>query len=437
MKETIKYDNWMKFLTVSVIVIIVSVFTLTVTNTHLAKGTFSAETTCSDFYDGPTCESMGCSWSVTTGCTGTVNPPSSSVPPSCAINWYLSGGKCVECPNGYKSSGGSSTICYISCSANTYLASANATSCTQCSNGKTSKAHNVNYGNTSSCTCVYPQGQTQCESAQTGRKCSLVGGCYVPDGCKTGYTDLNGICAPSSEPPTCSSDRTYYPTGEPECESKSNGYVCSCDLKFCCKVTTTPLGGDGYECTNPGGFKGTCGQSTLRVCQGGGQFSCKLGSSTYTYTCQYEGTDANGLSISNCTLNNTSTCSSLIPSGWILGGESKSSCITSAESKCGTGKYEGCQTAIHDEDNTISCFSYKCSESGSGGGGNISPNPTSTEPPKSTEKPTSTQSAASTEKNVPSSNPQTGTAGIIVAWIVGLVAIVYALWYFRKSSSIK
>ncbi len=34
-----------------------------------------------------------------------------------------------------------------------------------------------------------------------------------------------------------------------------------------------------------------------------------------------------------------------------------------------------------------------------------------------------------------SNNPQTGTVGIIVVWLVGLLSIVYALWYFKKNTS--
>ena len=34
-------------------------------------------------------------------------------------------------------------------------------------------------------------------------------------------------------------------------------------------------------------------------------------------------------------------------------------------------------------------------------------------------------------------NPKTGTFAIIIAWLVGLIAIVYAGWYFKKSSKIK
>ena len=33
-------------------------------------------------------------------------------------------------------------------------------------------------------------------------------------------------------------------------------------------------------------------------------------------------------------------------------------------------------------------------------------------------------------------NPKTGLTGIVIAWMVGLSAIVYSLWYFKKSSSI-
>lgn len=36
----------------------------------------------------------------------------------------------------------------------------------------------------------------------------------------------------------------------------------------------------------------------------------------------------------------------------------------------------------------------------------------------------------------PSSNPKTGTVGIIIAWIVGMGTIIYAMWYYRKSASL-
>ena len=67
---------------------------------------------------------------------------------------------------------------------------------------------------------------------------------------------------------------------------------------------------------------------------------------------------------------------------------------------------------------------------GNGGGGN-----NSTVTPTTT--PTTNATTTPTEKPNTSNNPQTGTVGIIIAWVIGLSAIVYSLWYFKKSFSIK
>ena len=54
-----------------------------------------------------------------------------------------------------------------------------------------------------------------------------------------------------------------------------------------------------------------------------------------------------------------------------------------------------------------------------------------------TTTPTTNATTTPTEKPNTSNNPQTGTVGIIIAWVIGLSAIVYSLWYFKKSFSIK
>ena len=68
-----------------------------------------------------------------------------------------------------------------------------------------------------------------------------------------------------------------------------------------------------------------------------------------------------------------------------------------------------------------------------GGNGGATPKPT-------TQKPSSTQKATATPttkvETTPTSNPQTGTIGIVVAWMVGLSAIVYSFWYFKKNSMV-
>ena len=65
------------------------------------------------------------------------------------------------------------------------------------------------------------------------------------------------------------------------------------------------------------------------------------------------------------------------------------------------------------------------SGSSGGGGNNDTVTPTTT--------PTNTPTNNSNDSNT-SNNPQTGTVGIIIAWVVGLSAIVYSIWYFKKSS---
>ncbi len=70
---------------------------------------------------------------------------------------------------------------------------------------------------------------------------------------------------------------------------------------------------------------------------------------------------------------------------------------------------------------------------GSGGGGTTK-TPTPTAKITNTSKP-----ATSTPTTVPTSpeNPETGTFAIIVAWIVGLVAIGYSLWYFKQMNKVE
>ena len=223
--------------------------------------------------------------------------------------------------------------------------------------------------------------------------------------------------------------------------------------------------------------------------------------------------------------NGSSTCASLIPSGSLFGGESKSTCQTTANRTCGTGKYTGCEHAIHDEDDTISCFSYKCVTSpptptpsggttppggdgsgGDGSGGDGSGGGSSTDPSGETKtcyvcvsgessqyvwasSSANAAMAATTLSGITSKNcattsesncqgiavsncyecngtkkyvmatsdadaksqsggtsctivttnkcnevnpPKTGTFGIIVAWIIGMMTIGYAMWYFKK-----
>ena len=121
MKEIAKYDNWFKILSISVIVIVVCVFTLTVSNTHLAKGTYGATltTTCGPFNkraelsaciadanaNGYDCteklENQNDEPIFTATCTKDVTDPATPTPNKCANKTiffsYSQGGEGIPC----------------------------------------------------------------------------------------------------------------------------------------------------------------------------------------------------------------------------------------------------------------------------------------------------------------------------------------------------
>ena len=74
---------------------------------------------------------------------------------NCGVGTYSTGGaaSCTTCPSGYTSAAGANaqTKCYMSVGGGKYVATARASSATNCPAGKYKAAHTVYYGNTSSC----------------------------------------------------------------------------------------------------------------------------------------------------------------------------------------------------------------------------------------------------------------------------------------------
>ena len=105
-------------------------------------------------------------------------------------SYYNSADSCSTCPSGYTSNSGTSVItgCFMNVPAGYRLATANASSPSQCGGGQYKEAHTVNYGSTSSCnTCsagTYSNAGagscTACPSGYTsGNGASGVGSCYM------------------------------------------------------------------------------------------------------------------------------------------------------------------------------------------------------------------------------------------------------------------
>ena len=47
-----------------------------------------------------------------------------------------------------------------------------------------------------------------------------------------------------------------------------------------------------------------------------------------------------------------------------------------------------------------------------------------------------TKCSGSSSPSSQPSNPDTGTAGIVIAWIIGIIAIGYSFYYFKKMNSL-
>ena len=409
MKETKKFDNWIGFLSISVVVVIVCVFTLTISNTHLAKGTYGAS-------------------SVTVYSAGD----------SAYFN-------CV-----------SATLidqdCYMSCGQGACLDPEE--DCPKVSGYQ--------------CSCKYTD-KNDCES-KTGKTCSntkylteslgLVGiVCYGPDGqnSSTSSTSSGTSSGGSCGGCYCNSDGT-------ECE-----YVSSTLISCMTKVAALTINGytrnnksegqcTGCQKTDRGSGCYVCGNSqsgtrqyytvdpekdvcnSQRGCTRIGN-TCESTASDNTRTVllkNAEGTTGNGYFVVNrdsnkiIVFNPTKNCS-------------KWSTVPCANADCNNGasaQDSAYSSLAVGETYTGPAVLYCKAGTSGGSGGNVTPTdkPTST-PTNSTEKPASTSTgtvkpATTTKPTNTNNNPQTGTVGIIVAWLVGLSAIVYSLWYFKKSSSI-
>ena len=157
------------------------------------------------------------------------------------------------------------------------------------------------------------------------------------------------------------------------CDDYSHTYVSAiypCDATNCDGELST-VWKEGRMCTpkpSPSSTTVTCDQLTPSGWTNGGESksTCTSRANSACGQGNYEGCqnaihdEDDTISCFSYKCKGSTTCAQLIPSTWVYGGESKSTCTANAKSACGEGKYEGCENAIHDEDNTISCFSYRC-----------------------------------------------------------------------------
>lgn len=424
MKETKKYDNWMKFLTISVIVIIVCVFTLTVTNTHLAKGTYSAGTEqCYSCYGSYVLADedltvSGCDLVSLNNCQGT----STSTSGTCTGDKVLYNGGCYDI--GQKCNTSNGAIGVITASGT-------------CSTGATTAPSSTGSTTSTSYKCpagqYYPGNGASCKACEKGSYCP--GETYRPTAivsmgihpCPDGYTTVGTGASTVSE---CSVETTTTTktcvVGQPYIGGDGLYYASvtfsGMTINQCC--ASKGWNATGGRCYTGGGKVTDHGTEYVyhepvdgECAEGYKKISVAYGTGRKT-VCVEERCNCDDNGCDDATIEPTPT-SSPTPTGtdptptsgptyacylvnhkyvWASSKPSGGTLVSSItnESKC-----SGCESS-YTPNNNNNCV-----------------------------KPSSNPSS-----NVPV-NPKTGTVGIIVAWVIGLAAIVYSLWYFKKSSSIK
>ena len=168
---------------------------------------------------------------------------------SCPAGSYLLDDECHQCEKGYYCIGGtnarqecpgnrttagtgaqSNTACYAHCDANEYMISEAADDCSPCPSGQVSEAHNVYYGNTSTCSSQTTSTCTLTFNSNGGSSCSSnTGGCggTINTSCsptRSGYhfdgwyTAASGGSAVSF-PLTLNSNMTIYAHWTANCSS--------------------------------------------------------------------------------------------------------------------------------------------------------------------------------------------------------------------------
>ena len=400
MKETKKFDNLIGVLSISVIAIVAIVFVVTISNTHLAKGTYAAGTVTT--YTAGSALYFNCS------ATSWIDQDCEA---SCGAGGCLNPAE--ECPSysGYNCSCKYSYSSIADCESKTGYA---------CGSGKVSQAF---VGGGGSLTCYGPT-STPLPSSSSPKPSS-----------STTYSYYCNVCQGNG----------YYSVmGQYTEDNSTNRSHCS------------GLGG-AFSSTNRNGT--ACTTYYCNVCQANGYYSVRgqytEDNSTNRSHCSglggaFSGNNLNG---NECTPSSSSSGGGGTPSG----GSSVAKVPSTGCYACNGGKIyyltagstfpTVCnQSPIsgysRDPNNGTYCVRNTSSSSSSGGGG-TPPGGGETPAPSSSSSKNSSSSKSSSKASssvTPSSsvepvNPQTGSTAIIAAWLIGLFAIGYSFWYFKRVST--
>ena len=263
-------------------------------------------------------------------------------------SYYNSSDSCTACPAGYTSDAGTSVIsrCFMNVPLGHHVATANASTPTQCGGGQYKEAHKVYYGGTSSCNIcsvgTYSDAGagscTACPAGYTsGEGSSGVGSCYMDVPAGNYVPSANVWYYNSCSAGTYRVAHIVYYGGTSSCET--------------CSAGTYSDAGAG-SCSNcPAGYTSSAGAASISSCYisvSAGRHlptakttttnACGVGSYSSAHTVYYGGTSACTSCGTNMTTSGTgstssSACYISCPAGQYVSGNS---CVP-----CGVGTYGG------------------------------------------------------------------------------------------------
>lgn len=164
---------------------------------------------------------------------------------------------------------------------------------------------------------------------------------------------------------------------------------CNCNDGDPCKIADEKDQGTSTEENPSGDTPSGENPSTTCTTNGGNNTTTCVSNANHNCSNGYSGCnkpDGNGCYSYTCNTITNTTCTT-------NGGNNQATCKTNAQ-KCSNG-YSGCNTP-----DSNGCYSYTCN-------GNIE------------------------------NNPKTGMTAIMLAWIIGIMAVGYSIWYFVRLSKVK
>lgn len=476
------YDKWMGILSISVIAIVAVVFISLVSSTHLAKGTYGAQTFNCSVLEKDECNASGgvCDWE--NGVCVNVEITNSSPQNTCDDGQYLSGTSCLDCPAGYYCKNGVKVACQAG-----KMSFAKSSQCSNCPTGMFSSSAGSNHceycpagswstEGSATCSEPCPQGyacvngqQDKCPDtmySNEGKSC---------DTCPAGYSCKNGIKE------LCTGNRYQDQTGKSECKVCSSGNVnearteciitnetasvafydttgnsalgtasCTCSgNETTCNIKSSDVpGGCSSWNTQPLRSPGSSVNQTL------GAYTCGTGSVVKWYcaatadTCpqQYKFTEGYGCLKYQCFyMSNEKKYVWTAGSNGVLQTNITTEKACLAKNNSGSSDSPSNDTPFTPDTpttDTAKCYvkdhKYVWATSQPANSGLVS-SITTADKCKGCE----TGYAADSNNNCVKpnsspdspSNPQTGAASVILVWMIGLMAIGYSVWYFKRSTN--